>query len=92
MPHIKHPDLLIYLKADIPILVDRIEKRGRAYENMIRLDYLRDLNRLYEAWISSYHLSKVLVVDANKLNFDNNVEDMAHVISMIESEIHGLFS
>ena len=34
MPHVNHPDLLIYLKADIPVLVGRIEKRGRAYENL----------------------------------------------------------
>ena len=92
MPHIKHPDLLIYLKADIPVLVGRIERRGRAYENLIRLDYLRDLNRLYENWINAYDHSKLLVIDANKINFDSNVEDLAQVINMVESEIHGLFS
>ena len=92
MPHVNHPDLLIYLKADIPVLVGRIEKRGRAYENLIRLDYLRDLNRLYESWISSYELSKLLIIDTNKLNFDSEVEDLAHIINLVESEIHGLFS
>jgi len=92
IPLIKHPDLLIYLKADISVLVGRIEKRGRAYENLIRLDYLRDLGKLYESWISTYNLSKLLVIDANKLNFDENVEDLAYVVNLIESEIHGLFS
>jgi deoxyadenosine/deoxycytidine kinase len=92
MAHIRHPDLLIYLRADIPILVGRIEQRGRAYENLIRLDYLRDLNKLYESWISSYDLGKLLIVDTNKINFDSNFEDLAHVINLVESEIHGLFS
>ena len=92
MPFIKHPDLLIYLRADIPLLIDRIEKRGRAYENLIRLNYIRDLNQLYEKWISTYNLSKLLIIDVDKLNFDTRSEDFSHVINQIESQIHGLFS
>jgi len=90
--YIKPPDLLIYLKADIPKLVERIQNRGRAYENLIRLEYLRDLNTLYEDWIGQYEHSKLLVIDVNDLNFEKNVEDFSQVINHIESEIHGLFS
>jgi deoxyadenosine/deoxycytidine kinase len=89
---IKPPELLIYLKADIPKLVERIHSRGRVYENLIRLDYLRDLNRLYEDWISQYRDSKVLMIDVNELNFDKNAEDLSYIVNMIESEVHGLFS
>ncbi len=89
---IKPPDLMIYLKADIPKLVERIQNRGRAYENLIRLEYLRDLNKLYEEWISQYNESKLLSINTNDLNFDKDVEDFAYVINLIESEIHGLFS
>ncbi len=89
---IKPPDLLIYLKADIPKLVERIHNRGRAYETLIRLEYLRDLNALYDNWINEYNESKVLTINTNQLNFDKKVEDFSYVIELIESEIHGLFS
>lgn len=89
---IKPPDLLIYLKADIPKLVERIHNRGRAYENLIRIDYLRDLNALYEDWISQYRDSKVLSINVNDLNFDKNADDLSYIVNRIESEIHGLFS
>lgn len=92
MPFITHPDVLIYLRSDIPLLIDRIEKRGRAYENLIRLNYIRDLNQLYEKWISTYNLSKLLIIDVDKLNFDTRSEDFSYVINQIESQIHGLFS
>jgi len=89
---IKPPDLLIYLKADIPKLVERIHNRGRAYETLIRLEYLRDLNVLYENWINEYAESKVLTINTSQLNFDRDMEAFAQVLNLIESEIHGLFS
>ena len=89
---IKPPDLLIYLKADIPKLVERIHNRGRVYENLIRIDYLRDLNELYEDWISQYRDSKLLTINVNELSFDKKAEDLSYIVNLIESEIHGLFS
>jgi deoxyadenosine/deoxycytidine kinase len=89
---IKPPDLLIYLNADIPKLVERIHNRGRAYETLIRLEYLRDLNVLYDNWINQYTESKILRINTNNLNFDRNIEDFAYVVNLVESEIHGLFS
>jgi deoxyadenosine/deoxycytidine kinase len=89
---IKPPDLLIYLKADMPKLVERIHNRGRAFETLIRLEYLRDLNHLYEKWINQYSESKVISIDTNHLNFDRSTEAFSHIINLIESEIHGLFS
>ena len=55
---ISAPDLLIYLRASVPKLVQNIQKRGREYEESIRLDYLKRLNERYEAWISTYDKGK----------------------------------
>jgi len=88
---IQPPDLIIYLRATVPTLVNQIQKRGRKYENAIRLDYLRRLNERYEAWISSYTLGKVLVVDVDSTNFSENPEDLRNVINKIDADLHGLF-
>jgi deoxyadenosine/deoxycytidine kinase len=85
------PDLLIYLRASIPTLVNQIQKRGREYENSIRLDYLKRLNERYEAWIDSYTLGKLLIIDVDNNNFSENPEDLGKVINSIQAEIHGLF-
>lgn len=88
---IQPPDLIIYLRASVPTLVNQIQKRGRKYENAIRLDYLQRLNERYEAWISSYKLGKVLIVDVDSTNFSENPEDLRNVINKIDAELHGLF-
>lgn len=90
--HVKAPDLLIYLKADIPKLVSQIEKRGRDYESAIRLDYLKNLNQHYTDWIGSYDIGKLLVIDVNDMDFVANQEDFAEIVSKIDVELHGLFS
>jgi deoxyadenosine/deoxycytidine kinase len=88
---IKAPDLLIYLRASVPTLVNQIQKRGREYENAIRLDYLKRLNERYEAWISTYDKGKLLIVDVDENNFSENKEDLGKIINMIDAEINGLF-
>ena len=88
---IEPPDLLIYLRASIPTLVSQIQKRGRKYENSIRLDYLKRLNERYEAWVESYNLGRLLIVDADNYNFPENSEDLSTVIDKINAELHGLF-
>jgi deoxyadenosine/deoxycytidine kinase len=85
------PDLLIYLKASIPKLVDQIQKRGRDYEENIRLDYLKRLNTFYDKWISQYNDGPLLVVDIDHINFADNEEDFAEVVRRIDAQIHGLF-
>ncbi|HET6243510.1 MAG: deoxynucleoside kinase [Bacteroidetes bacterium] len=89
--YIQAPDLLIYLRASVPTLVHQIQKRGREYENSIRLDYLKRLNERYEAWISTYDKGKLLIVDVDTNNFSENAEDLGKIINMIDGEIHGLF-
>lgn len=88
---IEPPDLLIYLRASIPTLVNQIQNRGRKYESSIRLDYLKRLNERYEAWVESYNLGKMLIVDADNYNFPANSEDLSTVIDKINAELHGLF-
>ena len=88
---IKPPDLLVYLKASVPTLVNNIQRRGREYEIGIRLDYLSKLNEKYQKWINGYKLGKLLIIDKDNLDFANNVEDMATIVEMIEREINGLF-
>ena len=89
--YIKPPDLLVYLKASVPTLVNNIQRRGREYETGIRLDYLSKLNEKYQKWISGYKLGKLLIIDKDTIDFANSTEDMATVVQLIEREINGLF-
>jgi len=85
------PDLLIYLKASIPKLVDQIQKRGRDYEENIRLDYLKRLNEFYNKWIEQYNDGPLLIIEVDNVNFADNEEDFAEVVRRIDAQIHGLF-
>lgn len=89
---VKPPDLLIYLRASMPTLVHRIEKRGREYENNIKLEYLRRLGESYEEWISGYSKGKLLVINADHLDFVARPEDLGKVIEKIDRELFGIFS
>jgi deoxyadenosine/deoxycytidine kinase len=88
--NIKQPDLLIYLRASIPKLVSNIQQRGREYEEAIRLDYLKRLNERYEAWISSY-TGKMIIVNIDELDYQENPEHANHMITQVETALHGLF-
>jgi len=91
MQFLQPPDLLIYLKADVPTLVSQIQKRGREYEISIRLDYLKSLNDRYEAWVSGYDAGKLLIVDVNTIKFAETPEDFGTIIDMVNAELYGLF-
>ncbi len=88
---IKPPDLLIYLRGSVPSLVNQIQKRGREYENSIRIDYLKRLNERYEAWISTYEKGKMLVIDIDELNFAENQEHLGMIVERVNAEMNGLF-
>jgi deoxyadenosine/deoxycytidine kinase len=88
---VQPPDLLIYLRASVPTLVNQIQKRGREYEEAIRLDYLTRLNERYEAWISTYDRGKLLIVDVDNNNFHEDAEDLGKIVNNIDAELHGLF-
>jgi deoxyadenosine/deoxycytidine kinase len=84
------PDLIIYLRASVPTLVKRIQKRGREYENSIRLDYLTGLNERYETWIAEYEGPK-LILEVDNLQVEDSPEDFSVVIDRIDARLHGLF-
>ena len=91
LEQVSPPDLLIYLKASIPTLVGHIQQRGRDYEGSISLDYLKKLNERYDSWISTYSEGKLLVINADEIDFINRPEDLGEVISKVQAELHGLF-
>ena len=90
MSMVKLPDLLIYIRSSIPRLVSQIQKRGRDYEQSISLEYLSGLNRHYEEWIGSYE-GRLLVIDADSLDFEHRPEDFSLITDKIDAELFGLF-
>ncbi len=88
---VQPPDLLIYLQASVPTLVGQIQKRGREYEENIRLDYLKRLNDLYNKWIDGYKEGGLLVINVDKNKFPENEEHLGEIISRIDAQLYGLF-
>ena len=91
MSVVKPPDLLIYLRCSVPHLVSQIQKRGRDYEQSISLEYLKGLNDRYEKFIGEDYKGRVLCIDADSLDFENNPEDFSSVTDRIDAELYGLF-
>ena len=85
------PDLMIYIRSTIPNLIAQIEKRGRDYEQTIRIDYLTGLNKRYEEWIAQYP-GRLIIVDGDNCKFEANPHDFKQVTDMIDAELFGLFS
>jgi deoxyadenosine/deoxycytidine kinase len=88
---VQPPDLLIYLQASVPTLVGQIQKRGREYEENIRLDYLKRLNDFYNKWIASYNEGPLLVIDVDKNKFAEKEEDLGDIIRKVDAQLYGLF-
>jgi deoxyadenosine/deoxycytidine kinase len=88
---VQPPDLLIYLQASVPTLVGQIQKRGREYEENIRLDYLKKLNEYYNKWTTNYKEGPLLVVNVDKNKFAERDEDMGEIINKIDAQLFGLF-
>lgn len=81
------PDLVVYVKRLVPCLKERIKERGRTFEQNIPEDYLQLLEHCYEDWISEYQLGKVLVVNADSLDFKNNPKDFDYICHKIDSAL-----
>lgn len=86
-PLVQPPDLLIYLRASTPVLIEQIRTRGRDYESSISFDYLNGLNERYEQWITSYNKGKLLILDGDKTDFVKNPNDFAEIITQIDSKL-----
>ena len=81
------PDLVVYVKRSVNCLKERIKERGRSFEQNIPKEYLQLLERCYEDWIKEYDLGKVLIVNADTLDFKNSEDDFKYVCSQIESSL-----
>lgn len=90
MSMVSLPDLLIYLRSSVSHLVSQIQKRGREYEQSMSLDYLGGLNEKYEKWIEGYK-GKLLIIDADMLDFENRPEDFESITDKIDAQLYGLF-
>ena len=91
MSLVRLPDLMIYIRSSIPTLVAQIQKRGREYEQTMRIDYLKGLSDLYEGWISTY-TGPLIIVDGDTVKFGEKPEDFQQVTDMIDAKLYGLFS
>ena len=88
---VRPPDLMIYLQASVPTLVGQIQKRGREYEENIRLDYLKRLNEYYNKWIEGYKEGPLLIINVDNTKFVENEEHLGEVIAKVDAELYGLF-
>lgn len=88
---VEYPDLMVYLRASVPHLVENIQKRGRDYEQMIQLEYLKNLNDRYEDFIFHKYQGKVLAVDIDDIDFEHEQRDFAKIVDKIDAKLFGLF-
>lgn len=84
---VSQPDLLIYLKADIPKLVSQIKKRGRDFEADISTDYLTSLNRYYEDFVKKYEHGKIIEIDVNHMDFASVPADFNDIVARLNKEL-----
>jgi len=90
MSQVKLPDLMIYIRSSIPTLVAQIQKRGREYEQSMRLDYLQGLEQRYEEWIAAYK-GPLIIVDGDRCKFGEDAKALEQVTDMIDAKLYGLF-
>lgn len=83
------PDLVVYLRASVPTLVNRITNRGRTYEQTISQDYLQGLNNLYETWIDNFALCPVLAVPADDLDYVSHPGHLRLILQKVEAKLTG---
>ena len=88
---VKEPDLMIYLRATVPHLVQNIQQRGREYEQTMPLEYLSNLNTRYEDFIFNKYRGRKLVIDVDEIDFLHNQKDLGSIIDRIDGELFGLF-
>ena len=85
---LRKPDLMVYLKASVPHLVENIHRRGRDYEQNMQLDYLRNLNQRYDDFIQNQYDGKTLTIEVDNIDFLHNREDFASVIKQIDKSLN----
>ncbi len=92
MTIVRYPQLMIYLRATVPHLVQNIQKRGRDYEQSIQLEYLSNLNIRYEEFITQKYKGQVLTIEVDQIDFEHHPADFRSITDRIDAHLFGLFS
>ncbi len=87
LDHVEAPKLMIYLKVDVDTAIERIQGRGRDYEQIVERDYWERLNKEYEAYFSAYNLSKLLIIETKDYNLKDSEEDRKMVVELVRKAI-----
>ena len=87
LEHVSRPKLMVYLDVSVDTAIDRIKNRGRDYEQIVPRAYWESLNKQYNDYFQSYNFSKLLVIDANTLDFRRSDEDKKHIIDLISKNL-----
>ena len=87
--NILNPDLVIYLQAETPKLMERITLRGRDFEKNMSPDYIDALNQVYNEYFFRYQESPLLIINTNDIDFVHNEEDLEEVIRYIRQPVSG---
>ena len=90
MSMVRKPDLMIYIRSSISTLVSQIQKRGREYEQTMRIDYLQGLEERYEKWIADYD-GPLLIIDGDNCKFGDEPKHFKQVTDRIDAMLFGLF-
>jgi len=85
--YLKSPDLMIYLRASIDTLVQQISRRGRSFEQGIQREYLEQLNKHYEDWITNYRRGPLLIIESDNLDFVNRQTDLELVVRLVNARL-----
>ena len=86
---LRPPDLIVYLRASVPMLMSRIAQRGRDYERVISADYLASLNTLYDEWASQFDACAVLTIETDALDFVLRISDLDTLLTRIQTHLTG---
>ena len=87
LEHIEAPKLMIYLRAGVDDVVEKIKKRGRDYEQIVEREYWENLNAEYEEYFQSYDVSPLLIIDVDDLDYVNNEKDREYVLKLIKDKL-----
>jgi hypothetical protein len=87
--YLKSPDLMIYLRSSIDTLVKQISRRGRSFEQGIQREYLEQLNKHYENWITHYRRGPLLIVESDDLDFVNRSGDLEQIVRLVQKKLDG---
>jgi len=85
--YLRPPDLLLYLKAEVPTLVKQIKMRGREFEKSIEIDYLERLNESYNNWIKDYSYGRAITIETDNIDFVNSEDDLNYISKLLQSRL-----